>query len=218
MKFRILLLVLVLVAMLLCSCKHTHKFSDSYNYDDIYHWHECSCDEKSDYEQHSWNNGAVTLQPTADSEGERLFTCTVCRAKKTEKIDKLGADHTHVYDIVNYDQDGHWNECMCGDKQQRAAHIWNSGEITTYPTLETEGVKTFSCTVCEYKRTEKVDKLDPDHTHAYDTEKNDEHAHWNECICGSRENVLNHSWNEGEITTPAGEKEAGIKTFTCTDC
>ena len=218
MKFRILLLVLVLVAMLLCSCKHTHKFSDSYNYDDIYHWRECSCDEKRDYEQHSWNNGAVTLNPTMDSEGERTFTCTVCRAKKTEKIDKLGADHTHVYDIVNYDQDGHWNECMCGDKQQRAAHIWNSGEITTYPTLESEGVKTFSCTVCEYKRSEKVDKLDPDHTHAYDTEKNDEHAHWNECICGSRENLLNHSWNEGEITTPAGEKEAGIKTFTCTDC
>ena len=222
MKNRILaLLLLALLAVSLlvsCNTKHTHSFSSAYSSDDIYHWHQCECGEKSGYEQHVWNSGVVTLKPTATTDGERTFTCSICRAQKVEVIEKLGADHTHAYTIIGSDASNHWNECSCGEKQDITAHIWNNGEITTYPTVDAEGVKTFTCTVCEYEKTEKVDKLDPDHSHAYDTKKNDEHAHWNECICGARDGETAHIWNDGEITTPAGDKEAGIKTYSCTDC
>ena len=38
-------------------------------------------------------------------------------------------------------------------------HIWNDGEITTQPTVDSEGVKTFTCTGCGETKTEKVSKL-----------------------------------------------------------
>ena len=124
----------------MCSCNsHKHSFSSSYSSDDSLHWYECECGEISGEAEHTWNNGAVTLQPTTDSEGERTFTCTVCRAKKIEKIEKLTIDHTHVYDIVNYDENNHWNECVCGEKDKKIAHEFDDGQ------LNADLVKVYSC-------------------------------------------------------------------------
>ena len=38
---------------------------------------------------HSWDNGVVTEQATTAKEGIKTYTCTVCKATKTEKIAKL---------------------------------------------------------------------------------------------------------------------------------
>lgn len=38
---------------------------------------------------HSWDSGKVTKEPTADSEGERIYSCTVCGETRTEAIPKL---------------------------------------------------------------------------------------------------------------------------------
>ncbi|MBR3423297.1 MAG: S-layer homology domain-containing protein, partial [Clostridia bacterium] len=39
-------------------------------------------------------------------------------------------------------------------------HVWDGGVITTEPTYEAEGVKTFTCSVCEATKTEAIPKLD----------------------------------------------------------
>ena len=148
MKRRILVLLLVLLLALLCSCGHKHSYADSYSSDENYHWNECSCGDKTGMEQHSWNAGSVTVKPTVDSEGEKTYTCTVCRAQKTEKIDKLEADHAHSYDNFVYDENSHWYECICGEKNGVSAHVWDSGVITKEPTDTEYGEKTFTCTVC----------------------------------------------------------------------
>ena len=36
--------------------------------------------------EHTWDNGTVTLAPTYTMEGERTFTCTVCHGTRTESI------------------------------------------------------------------------------------------------------------------------------------
>lgn len=41
---------------------------------------------------HTWDNGVVTTQPTTSKEGVKTFTCTVCKATKTETIAKLSED------------------------------------------------------------------------------------------------------------------------------
>ena len=41
---------------------------------------------------HKWDDGVVTTQPTVSSEGVKTFTCTVCKATKTESIAKLPAE------------------------------------------------------------------------------------------------------------------------------
>ena len=221
MKYSLLVLILVLILTVCCSCNlgHKHEFSDSYSSDDLNHWHECECGEKADVTEHSWNKGIVTVKPTAESEGERTYTCTVCRAKKTEKIEKLDPSHTHSYDNLNYDETYHWYECECGEINAHLSHAFDSGVITQHPTTESEGIKTYTCSVCEFKKTEKLDKLDPDHTvHEYNTSASDEHSHWLECVCGERKDVTPHSFDNGVETLPAGEKTIGIKTFTCSDC
>ena len=41
--------------------------------------------------QHTWDNGKIILAPTTTKEGVKTFTCTVCKATKTEAVAKLPA-------------------------------------------------------------------------------------------------------------------------------
>ena len=41
--------------------------------------------------QHTWDNGKITLAPTTTKECVKTFTCTVCKATKTEAVAKLPA-------------------------------------------------------------------------------------------------------------------------------
>lgn len=221
MKNKILIFILILSIALLSSCDfllHTHEFSSEYSSDETHHWHECGCGEKEGYAEHSWNKGVVTLKPTSESEGERTYTCSVCRAKRIEKIEKLPAGHVHVFDKVNNDETTHWNECSCGERSNTSGHEWDSGVVTKNPTTESEGERTYTCSVCDHKKTETIDKLIPGHDHAFNTSASDEHSHWNECVCGAKDSSSEHSWDSGAVTSPASETEAGIMTYTCTEC
>ena len=44
--------------------------------------------------EHTWDTGVITVKPTNDSDGEKLFTCTVCGATKTEIIPAIGSEPT----------------------------------------------------------------------------------------------------------------------------
>ena len=75
-------------------------------------------------------------------------------------------------------------------------------------------------TACGKKDGDK-DK-DQTHTHTYATEwSKDETNHWHAATCehtSEKKDVTAHTWNDGEITTPATEEADGVKTFTCTVC
>ncbi|MDE6762859.1 MAG: hypothetical protein K2J73_04185 [Oscillospiraceae bacterium] len=63
------------------------------------------------------------------------------------------------------DDNEHWHECtVCNDKKDISNHAWNSGTVTTPPTEEAEGEKTYTCTDCSATKTEIVDKLTHTHT------------------------------------------------------
>lgn len=40
---------------------------------------------------HSWDNGVVTVEPTADHEGVKTYTCSVCGETKTESIPRIAS-------------------------------------------------------------------------------------------------------------------------------
>jgi len=70
------------------------------------------------------------------------------------------AGHTHTYaDTWESDADGHWHAATCehtDEKGSYSAHIWDSGVVTKEATATKEGVKTYTCTVCNRTKTEDI--------------------------------------------------------------
>ncbi len=67
------------------------------------------------------------------------------------------AEHEHSFsEEWQFDELNHWHVCECGEISDVAEHTWDAGVITKNPTATAEGVKTFTCTVCNQTKTEKV--------------------------------------------------------------
>lgn len=132
--------------------EHTHSFTDIWQSDSTYHWHECECGEKSDVSAHTEDSGIVTVQPTATSSGVKTYSCTVCGyVMRTESIPPFGEEHTHYFSSRwSADRYSHWHECECGEKSDMSAHTEDSGVVTVQPMAVSAGVMTYSCRVCGY--------------------------------------------------------------------
>ncbi len=68
---------------------HEHTYSDIWNYNENYHWHEClECSQHSEEEAHrlKWNEiEAATTKTAGTEEG----TCEICGYRVTREIEKL---------------------------------------------------------------------------------------------------------------------------------
>ena len=154
MKKRLLTILLSLVAatcltFALTACggnkteceKNGHSFSTEWLNDATDHWHKCAnCNEVSDKAAHVYDNDVDA-------------TCNTCGYER--------AAHTaHTAGTVwENDENNHWHVCTasgCEEKLDTAAHTWNAGEITTPATFTSDGVKTYTCNVCEKTKTETV--------------------------------------------------------------
>lgn len=158
-----------------------HDFTGAYLTDAEGHWHKCtrcdktdekaahtypagiSCDSATNctvcnYEkpagQHSYDEGKVTTAPTCTEKGVKTFTCTVCKQTKTEDVDALGHDWG---EWVKDDDTNHKKVCKRDAAHtETEAHDWDAGVITTEPTEDKEGVKTYTCATCKGTKTEAV--------------------------------------------------------------
>ena len=154
MKKRLLTILLSLVAatcltFALTACggnkteceKNGHSFSTEWLNDATDHWHKCAnCNEVSDKAAHVYDNDVDA-------------TCNTCGYERV-------AHTAHTAGTVwENDETNHWHVCTasgCEEKLDTAAHTWNAGEITTPATFTSDGVKTYTCTVCEKTKTETV--------------------------------------------------------------
>ena len=166
--------------------------SNVWQRDGTNHWHKFACGTIMDKAAHTWNEGVVTKGATCTEPGEKTFTCNVCKATKTEPIPVIA----HQYEW-KHDETNHWQECSvchdiidkaehtyashkcedpatctkagCGYVKPAGQHSWNDGEVTTPATCTTDGVKTFTCKVCQEKKTEPIKA--PGHTVVEDAAK-----------------------------------------------
>ena len=167
MKKILSFIFLMVIAFVLTSCtqageptvnNHEHSYATMYSCDEEYHWYQAICEhvnEVREKEKHEWNSGVITLEPTTETEGTKVYTCTVCYYEKTVVLDKVGSDHTHTYSNKwSKDDIYHWHAATCGHDiyQDKAEHNWN---VTTTATLIT-----YTCTVCGGTKTETVEQED----------------------------------------------------------
>ena len=138
--------------------------TSTWKYDENGHWNPClraGCEEHLNAAAHTFDDGVITTKPTDKTEGVKTYTCQVCGYEKTESVPKLG----HISSAEwSYDSENHWKECTaedCNEKFELAAHTFDNGVITAEPTDTTDGVRTYTCTVCGYEKTESIEKLPP---------------------------------------------------------
>lgn len=109
---------------------HTHTYSGQWSHNDSEHWHTCTgadCDEVIDKAAHTWDNGNITKEPTCTAKGEMTYTCTVCKATKTEEI--ATTDHTFS-DKWESDDTHHWHKCInCDEISGKAEHSYNADGV-----------------------------------------------------------------------------------------
>ena len=164
--------------------------------------------------------------------------CKVCGMTEEETHDKWPGDYPIEWTA---NDDYHWHQFACGTIMDKAAHTWDAGVETTPATCTKAGVKTYTCDVCKATKTEPIPVI----AHQYEW-KHDETNHWQECSvchdiidkaehtyaphkceetatctkagCGYVKSAGQHSWNDGEVTTPATCTTDGVKTYTCKVC
>ena len=192
--------------------------------------------------EHHWDQGEIITEATCTEEGEKKFTCSICGDEKTEKVSATGHQHTEIRNKkeATCKETGYSGDTWCKDCGKKILsgqtiaktenHSWDAGKVTTKATCTEEGEKTFTCSICGDKKTEKISATGHQHTEI----RNKKEATCKETgysgdtwckDCGKKilsgqaiAKTEDHSWNQGEITKEPTCKEEGEKTFTCTIC
>ena len=192
--------------------------------------------------EHHWDQGEIITEATCTEEGEKKFTCSICGDEKTEKVSATGHQHTEIRNKkeATCKETGYSGDTWCKDCGKKILsgqtiaktenHSWDAGKVTTKATCTEEGEKTFTCSICGDKKTEKISATGHQHTEL----RNKKEATCKETgysgdtwckDCGKKilsgqaiAKTEDHSWNQGEITKEPTCKEEGEKTFTCSIC
>lgn len=197
------------------SLEHTHDFREYWTNDETSHWHTCNgCSEVKDKAAHQWVDGKIMKWPTCKEEGIQTYSCSVCGITE-ERILPITE---HRFGGYWYrDETKHWQKCsLCYENVCEASHQWD-GKITRDPTCKEEGIKTYTCSICNEKKEERLPVLG----HILSWCKYTSHYHVKKCErCGycytSRKEE--HKWDLGKITTKSTHDTDGMKTYTCSVC
>ena len=196
-------------------------------------------DEHTVHTEHKWDEGVVTKEATCTEAGEKTYTCTVCNATKTEKIEATGHKYSTEWTIdkeatctESGSKSHHCTVCDAKTEEteiKATGHKWDEGVVTKEATCTEAGEKTYTCTVCKETKTEKIEAAD----HKYSTEWTiDKEATYTEpgskshhcTVCGARTDITeipvikeNKDDNAKTDVTVSQGKDAPDTTFDESD-
>ena len=149
----------------------------------------------------------------------KLFADAQAATEVTLESLKIAAHHTYGTDWESDNDDDHYHICsVCSDKADVTPHSYDNGVITTPATETTEGVKTYTCSVCHHTKTETVPRLSHTHSLSVDYSK-DETGHWHTCSgCTEKVDFEAHTEDSGTVTVQPTETTEGIRVYSCTVC
>ena len=207
--------------------QHGYKFT----YDDASHFATCKyCGATTSAADHVMGEGVITLDPTHDDAGTKLYVCE-CGYEVIEEIAAVGHnwDDGYIDRLPCHTYEGLMiYRCNCGavleeEIERTPEHEWHEGEVTTYPTHLEQGVLTVRCD-CGLSYTEAIPKI-TDHEWG-DAVVISEATHTNfgtvsyTCPCGeilteTIDKLLEHEWDEGTVTVEPSHTSEGTKMFSC---
>lgn len=164
--------------------------------------HTRTCKHNSSHTEtvsHVWDEGKVTQQATCTKKGVKTFTCSVCSATKTEESDALGHEFTVFQSWGEWTaaEGGYTRQAVvkcsrCDTTEAQDAQV--TGPVVKPSSCTENGSNTYTSTWGEganQKTDTKVDAI---------------------------EELAEHTWGEGLVTTEATCTEKGVKTVTCSVC
>ena len=107
------------------------------------------------------------------------------------------------------------------------AHTWDNGTVTTEPTENEPGVRTYTCAICGATKTAPIPATG---AHDYQFTRTvaptctaDGYDLYTCSGCGATDKrnskpALGHKWDSGKVTTEPTETAPGVRTYTCTVC
>lgn len=101
------------------------------------------------------------ITPTCFEKGKMIYTCKDCGRVKVEEVGEPTGEH----DLSEYKHNAneHWRICEnngCPYEEEHEEHKWDEGVITVEPTVDHKGKIVFTCTVCQYERTEWINQIE----------------------------------------------------------
>ena len=170
-KSIITVLALVLVSALSLSifsaCNKKHKYSGKWKFDETMHWHECTTKKHTDTTKKTPHVFTWTEKTPAGVHTDKVEKGVCECGYETERT--ISGTATHAYGAEwKKDASGHWHESTCDAKAPThdvmksdfAAHTFDEGVVTKPEGYGVAGEKKFTCTVCEYSKTEEIPALD----------------------------------------------------------
>lgn len=173
---RIIYAILIIFSIFIVACdnndEHVHEYITKTN--NVYHWQECSCGDKTEKISHNYNEGIIKKNPTELETGIILFTCLTCSHEYEETIPATKVQHNfgswieevsptcekkgvagHYYcDHCDTNFDIDYNEISILDLD-KVNHNY-TGEIITESTIATEGEAFVKCENCNFSGKVKV--------------------------------------------------------------
>ena len=195
--------------------EHEHSYGD-WQKDETQHWKECRCGEKTEVGNHTFDDWTITKEPTTTETGSRERTCSICKYTQEETIPVH--EHSIHDEAWKYDETQHWQECSCGEKLNVANHTYGDWKVTKEATETEAGSRERGCAVCAYVQVEIIPEIGHEHGIHDETWKYDKTQHWQECSCGEKLNVANHTYGDWKVTKEATETEAGSRERGCAVC
>ena len=111
-----------------------HTYGSDWTQTEQTHYGVCTvCGENTSAETH-----------IADSTGTACSICGFAMEATTEPH-----EHTFIEDTWGFDENGHWNTCMCGEKDNAEPHTWDDGVKKGKHMIHT-------CEICDAEKTEEV--------------------------------------------------------------
>lgn len=169
------MLLALSVVSVSASDEHTHVWSDEWNWDMEYHWHECvmdGCKETDNLKKGGWgaHNNTLMIEdeahlyspPTCSHGARYYYTCKTCGRLTKETFEVGSGTGIHNYSELYYaNETSHWHNCIydgCEEKVGLEVHTFGDWVVTKEATYYEVGEMTKTC-ACGREETKAIPKL-----------------------------------------------------------